>query len=369
MVNTPAAEAGVSLTISERSGLPLALIPQWSPLARNPEGAVTPPSTGLRLDMYRRALVRVSANLRRHHRAIEVEHDGVLTAVAEQRTAIAVARDLLGHPRVRDDREATTHEERRLVRERTELGVALAAGPRGERLDHLLAEAKTAHVLADDERTDLGHALRQRCELSAAHHAFAGRRGFDRHDEARRMHRQLAELPGQQPSFFEMGRDQRVQRRRIRRDRSTQRNRHRGFRAASGTSLALTGRPVPSEVEGPIVYNNTHCHLYAFTSSTDNDASAPSRIEAASSISAAVTISGGSIRTTFSAVRLTNNPLFSAAATTGCASTASSSPRINPAPRTAVTTLCLRCSSINACSNFAPASRMCGFSASSSSST
>src|SRR5687768_356017 len=99
MVNTPAAAAGTSLTISERSGLPLALIPQWSPLARKPEGAVTPPSTGRRLDMNRTAtLVRAGADLRRHDGAIEVEHDRVLAAVAEQRAGVAVVRDLLGHP-------------------------------------------------------------------------------------------------------------------------------------------------------------------------------------------------------------------------------------------------------------------------------
>ena len=39
----PAALAGVLLTISEGSGLPLALMPQCRPLARNPDGAVTTP--------------------------------------------------------------------------------------------------------------------------------------------------------------------------------------------------------------------------------------------------------------------------------------------------------------------------------------
>ena len=35
-----------SHTTSERSGLPLALMPQCRPAARKPAGAVTPPSTG-----------------------------------------------------------------------------------------------------------------------------------------------------------------------------------------------------------------------------------------------------------------------------------------------------------------------------------
>ena len=43
VVNTAAAAAGVSLTSSARSFLPLALMPQCSPAARNPAGAVTPP--------------------------------------------------------------------------------------------------------------------------------------------------------------------------------------------------------------------------------------------------------------------------------------------------------------------------------------
>src|SRR5688572_14536589 len=131
IVNTPAAAAGVSLTISDRSGLPLALIPQWSPLARKPDGAVTPPSTARRLDMYLRA------DARRHHGAIEIKNDGVLTAVAEQRAGVAVVRDLLGHPRVRHDREAAPDEERRLVREGAQLEVVLTARPRGQRVHHL----------------------------------------------------------------------------------------------------------------------------------------------------------------------------------------------------------------------------------------
>ena len=47
MVKTPAAVAGASETIRARSRLPRSLIPQLTPLARKPKGAVTPPSIGL----------------------------------------------------------------------------------------------------------------------------------------------------------------------------------------------------------------------------------------------------------------------------------------------------------------------------------
>ena len=45
-------------------------------------------------------------------------------------------------------------------------------------------------------------------------------------------------------------------------------------------------------------------------------------------------LSGGSIRTTFSSVRLTSSPLARARSMTGAASMRSSTPRISPAPRT-----------------------------------
>ena len=57
----------------------------------------------------------------------------------------------------------------------------------------------------------------------------------------------------------------------------------------------------------------------------------------ASSTSLAVTMYGGSSRTTVVAVRLTSRPRSSAALTTGAASLASSRPAMRPAPRTSVT--------------------------------
>src|SRR4030095_13048697 len=99
-VSSAAADAGVSLTISDRSGLPLALMPQCRPLARNPDGAVTPPSID-RLDMNRRSFADGSTDARRTCDVRNLEHHRVLAAVAEQRAGNAVVRDLLRHPGVR----------------------------------------------------------------------------------------------------------------------------------------------------------------------------------------------------------------------------------------------------------------------------
>ena len=65
--------------------------------------------------------------------------------------------------------------------------------------------------------------------------------------------------------------------------------------------------------------------------------SAASSRSSASSTSASVMTSGGSSRTTVSAVRFTMTPRSSAAGTTGAASRVSSRPHIRPAPRTSLT--------------------------------
>ena len=57
-MKTPAAVAGASLTISDRSGLPLALMPQCRPLARKPDGAVTPPAIDAEVRHERATAVR-----------------------------------------------------------------------------------------------------------------------------------------------------------------------------------------------------------------------------------------------------------------------------------------------------------------------
>ena len=118
--------------------------------------------------------------------AIELEHDRVLAAVAEQRAGDAVVRDLFGHPGVRHDREAAADEERRVVRERAQPRVAVAPGPRASVVDHPHAEAEAPRVAADDQRAHFGDRLRQRRELRAADDAIAGRRGARRRRSAAR---------------------------------------------------------------------------------------------------------------------------------------------------------------------------------------
>ena len=90
----------------------------------------------------------------------------------------------------------------------------------------------------------------------------------------------------------------------------------------------------------------------------------------ASSISAAVTVSGGSMRTTRSAVRLTSNPAFSAASTTGPRRPPARGRASSPAPRTAVIDLVLAAAARAASARTArPSSLMCGRRARSSSSS
>src|SRR5688572_2965169 len=113
-------------------------MPQCRPLARKPAGAVMPPG-----------MERTSATMLRRRRAhacqrlgaLEIENDRVLSAVAEQRTRVAVVRDLLRDPGMGNDREAESHEEPRIVRERGQLGKALTARAAAELVDH--AQAKT----------------------------------------------------------------------------------------------------------------------------------------------------------------------------------------------------------------------------------
>ena len=70
--------------------------------------------------------------------------------------------------------------------------------------------------------------------------------------------------------------------------------------------------------------------------------------------SAASMVSGGSMRTTFSLVRLTSRPRSRARSTMGVASMASRRPCIRPTPRTSVMTGCFSASVLNRRSNSGP---------------
>src|SRR5262245_42136834 len=105
----PATAAGASLARTSRSSAPaLALMPQCSADERKPCAAVTPPSAFDR-DTPRTADETLAMErCQRHERLDAVRErkcDGVLSAVPEQRARAAIGFDLLGNPRVRDDRE------------------------------------------------------------------------------------------------------------------------------------------------------------------------------------------------------------------------------------------------------------------------
>src|SRR4029079_1314497 len=94
----------------------------------------------------------------------QIRHHRELTAAAEHRTRLAVDGDLLGHPRVRHDRETESDEVAGVVRERTE---RLEPGtPRSsvQLRDERTANAARARAAMDDERTHFGDAGAQRRE-------------------------------------------------------------------------------------------------------------------------------------------------------------------------------------------------------------
>src|SRR5262245_43950281 len=98
-------------------------MPQWSADERNPSGAVTPPSA--RAIAKGRAVEETLAMKRcqRHKRVRclrQGKRDRVLSASSEERAGATVCLDLLGNPRVRDDRKAHAHEVPGRVRERTQ---------------------------------------------------------------------------------------------------------------------------------------------------------------------------------------------------------------------------------------------------------
>src|SRR5829696_7492885 len=231
------------------------------------------------------------------------ESDRVLAAVAELAAADAVERDLLWHPLVRNDREAETDEVRRLVRERRQRHIAELSRPIRKRGDQRNPGTLPAGRLVDDEGADLRHLRTQRGQFAAADDVDVG----DCHDKA----------VGVPLDVFERGRKQ-VPDAEVRGDQIVN-----GGRVSGDTGAKL---------------NVDHIHERA--SPTTADAIAASSSGSASSISFSVMTYGGSRRTTVSDVRLISNRRSRAASTTDAAGRSSSTPHINPAPRTSVTAGC-----------------------------
>ena len=180
------------------------------------------------------------------------------------------------------------------VGQRAQPFVAGAPRPEMNLVDDLPAEPLPASAGVHRQRSHFGELAAERCELGAANDFSAA----DRHDEARRVDRDLVEPPRQQVAFAKIARDQGVQGLGVGRPRRTQ-------------GHATVGR-----------------HACA-----PNVASAASSRATASSISASLMTSGGSSRTTVSAVRLTITRCSSPAGTMAAASRVSSRPHISPAPR------------------------------------
>ena len=97
----------------------------------------------------------------------EREHHRVLTAATEQRAPGAVVRDLLGHPDVRNDREAHAHEVRRLVRERAQRRESTASRRRRDLGHELRPDVAAAERFGDDERAHFGDLAAERRQLGA----------------------------------------------------------------------------------------------------------------------------------------------------------------------------------------------------------
>ena len=71
---------------------------------------------------------------------LKVQDNRVLPAVAEQWARMAIVRNLLSYPGVRNDRESHPHEEPGVVGKRTETREPFAAGAAAEFLDHAMTE-------------------------------------------------------------------------------------------------------------------------------------------------------------------------------------------------------------------------------------
>src|SRR5262245_5870137 len=232
VVKTPAALAGASVAISARSGLPDALMPQARPVARTPRGAVTPPSMRRMSDTAgggaRRGARRRLCRSPLRAEFSQLEQHGVLATGAEERTACAVVRDFLGHPRVRHDREPEPDEQPCVVRKGAETQKPLAASAPSQLIHHPPGESDAASIARDDKRANLGDRLRQRGQLGASDDPIEALRRNDSHEESCCVHLELVESPRKQMPFLEMRRDQLVNGGRVGCRRGAQRRRRRG---------------------------------------------------------------------------------------------------------------------------------------------
>src|SRR5439155_624210 len=200
------------------------------------------------------------------------------------------------------------------------------------------ADAGAARLPVDGQRPHLGDVRAERRELGAADDPPCA----NGDDEAVRVNGELAERPRQQMPFLPVCRDQRVQLLRF------------GGVGRPQRDVARRRRPRPWRFD----------HAAA-----PNAVRAASRRPSASSASASVMTSGGSSRTTVSAVRFTMTPRSRLAATTGAASRVRSTPHIRPAPRTSLTNACFEAIALSLVSKCRPTRFTCAISPRSTSSS
>ena len=224
---------------------------------------------------------------------------GVLAALAEQRAAHAVGGDLLGQPGVRHDREAHADEVAGRVRE----GAQLVEAVRGARGAQLVDDASRRRpgcraLRVDDQRAHFGDRAAERRELGAADDSVAPgpRRRSDGVD------RQLAERARQQMSF-----------------REVRRSAH-GCAGVVCDCRRCTARRLSASIPAPgspsvSISTGSRVHRRRIAKHS-------SRRQRLRRSRASVIMSGGSSRTTVSAVRLTSTPRVQRGlSTTGAAST------------------------------------------------
>ncbi len=141
-------------------------MPHAAAPARNPPGAVTPPSTGRSATRFpsgnRGTAVFDVFDVTGTIETVlpfkrERQRHGVLAAASEERTGRAVTRNLLWDPLMRDHREVLLNEEPRVVRERRERVVSIVDGAAPQLIQQPRGDALAASPARHDERSHFGH--------------------------------------------------------------------------------------------------------------------------------------------------------------------------------------------------------------------
>src|SRR5215203_2456572 len=222
---------------------------------------------------------------------VQVGHHRKLSTPPEQCAVPAVCRDLLGYPRVGNNRKPHVREIGGLVGENTQVVVPGRSGARPQLTDNAASEPLPSSVLIHDQRPDLGDGCAERCELAACDDRTAS---VDGNDEAVDARLQFGQLPRQEMADQLIALNQLV----------------------DLPDVGLDRRPNQRCA--------STCDLLHVVTPAKTSLNAASSIPSARSSSASVIIRGGSRRMTVSAVRFTSTPCRIAASYTAAASAVSS---------------------------------------------